>query len=428
MSTTRNASKTIMAAPKRTTRKKTKAVRKAATKTTKRPSSSRPSARPAKVTKRRAPKKAAPRVRAKTRHPIKKKATPVARRRAPKVVHAKKGSPLTLSRFAGNPILGPSEHFWESKWTFNPSALLHDGKVHMVYRAVGGNDVSMVGYAESSDGYSVDARFAEPMFFYRNVPQGVQTAFKIPYSSGGGFCGGSEDPRVTRIDDRVYMLFTAFDGWSSIRIGLTWLSLSDFLNRVWKWKKPIFISPPNEVHKNWVLFPEKVQGKYAILHRIAPKVSVAYVDSLETLGTTTFIKSSATGKAPKRRQWDDWVRGAGPSPIKTTQGWLLLYHAMDTRDPNRYKLGAMLLDLKDPEKVLYRATQPILEPDEWYENEGFKAGVVYSCGAVVKDDLLFVYYGGADAVCCVAVADLKKFLRTLMTSGAPKLARANAKR
>ena len=96
---------------------------------------------------------------------------------------------------------------------------------------------------------------------------------------------------------------------------------------------------------------------------------------------------------------------------------------MDHKNPDRYKMGAMILDLKDPTKVLYRSAEPILEPEEWYENEGYKSGVVYSCGAVVKDGVLFVYYGGADKVSCVATADLNLFLEELVRTGAPVLIR-----
>ena len=119
--------------------------------------------------------------------------------------------------------------------------------------------------------------------------------------------------------------------------------------------------------------------------------------------------------------WHKRTRSAAAPPIKTKDGWLLLYHAMDKDDGGRYKLGALLLDLKDPNKVLYRAQSPILEPDEWYENEGYKSGVVYSCGAVIKDGELFVYYGGADKVSCVATAHLDKFMKELVNSNASKL-------
>jgi predicted GH43/DUF377 family glycosyl hydrolase len=94
---------------------------------------------------------------------------------------------------------------------------------------------------------------------------------------------------------------------------------------------------------------------------------------------------------------------------------------MDLRDPTRYTLGAMLLDLDDPTKILYRSRTPILEPDFDYENHGFKAGVVYSCGAVINGGELYVYYGGADSVTCVAMANVDKFLSELKTYGAPKL-------
>jgi predicted GH43/DUF377 family glycosyl hydrolase len=107
--------------------------------------------------------------------------------------------------------------------------------------------------------------------------------------------------------------------------------------------------------------------------------------------------------------------------MRTKYGWLVLYHKMEKHDSNRYKLWAMILDIKDPTKVLYRSSQPILEPDEWYENEGYKSGVVYSCGAVIKDGQLFVYYGGADTVSCVATAKLDAFLKELVHSNTPLL-------
>jgi predicted GH43/DUF377 family glycosyl hydrolase len=88
---------------------------------------------------------------------------------------------------------------------------------------------------------------------------------------------------------------------------------------------------------------------------------------------------------------------------------------MDKNDPNRYKVGAMILDYHNPEKILYRSRVPILEPDEHYENEGMKAGVVYVCGAVVDGDVLHIYYGGADMVMCVASSNLDDFLGRLVT-------------
>jgi predicted GH43/DUF377 family glycosyl hydrolase len=94
---------------------------------------------------------------------------------------------------------------------------------------------------------------------------------------------------------------------------------------------------------------------------------------------------------------------------------------MDFRDYNRYKIGAMILDLENPEKVLYRSAYPVLEPDEYYENEGFKRGVIYSCGAIVKNKDLYIYYGGADMVSCVATANLDTFIKKIISGNKAKL-------
>lgn len=332
--------------------------------------------------------------------------------------------PHQLVRHEHNPIIEPRDgRYWETKATFNPGAVYADDRVHLLYRAIGGDDTSVLGYASSKDGVTVIERLDEPAF----VPdikkkEGAQgPAISPAYFSGGGWNGGCEDPRVTLLEGRVYLTYTAFDGWGSIRIALTSISLSDFLNRHWRWKKSALISPPGEIHKNWMLFPEKINGKYAILHSISPDILVDYFDDLKELESGERVIQSGRTITFRKGSWDSWIRGAGPPPIKTELGWLLFYHAMDAKDPNRYKLGAMILDANDPTKILYRSQSPILEPDFAYENRGFKSGVVYSCGAVVKDGELYVYYGGGDSVVCVAMARLDKFLDDLKKYGTPKL-------
>jgi len=328
---------------------------------------------------------------------------------------------LDLKRSKENPIIEPSDNkYWESKATFNPTAFYHDGKVHIIYRAIGDSDNSVLGYAESKNGLSVSETYPTPIYFNFMRHSSDRSLQPISYSSGGGWGGGCEDPRVTLIDDKVYMLYTAFDGWGSVRIALTSISLDDFIAKRFNWKLPVLISPPNQVNKNWVLFPEKIKGKYAILHSIAPKIMIDYFDSLDELDGTNFIYSVHQGS----RLWesrDKLIRGVGPSPLKTQYGWLILYHRMERHETHRYKLWAMITDINDPTKILYSSNKPILEPDEWYENEGYKSGVVYSCGAIIKDGQLFVYYGGADKVSCVATANLDKFLQELVKHGASKL-------
>lgn len=324
---------------------------------------------------------------------------------------------VELKRSPRNPIIEPRQYPFESKATFNPSAFHAHSKTHLVYRAIGDDDSSVLGYAASKDGYNISERL--PYFIYKrpnNFFRPDLSMSPIDYISGGGWNGGCEDPRLTLLGDTVYMLYTAFDGWGSVRITLTSIKLNDFENKKWNWTNPVLISPPGEIHKNWVLFPEKIAGKYAILHSFTPKILIDYFDSLDELdGKNKFIKSNNSRPVDSSRTWDSWFRGVGPAPIKTDLGWLVLYHAMDHKNPDRYRMGALILDLKDPKKILYRSEHPILEPEEYYENNGYKWGVVYSCGAVVKDGVLFVYYGGADKVIGVAsigladlLADLKK--------------------
>ncbi|MFH0890966.1 MAG: glycosidase [Candidatus Liptonbacteria bacterium] len=358
-----------------------------------------------------------------------KGAKPTGQRRVAKKVAAAREKVSFLRRSERNPIIQPAPgNSWESKAAFNAGAFEKDGKVHLLYRAIGNDDVSVLGYARSDDGIHISERLPEPAFVHRKTTNRSEPAYKLPYTSGGGWNGGCEDPRLTCIDGKVYLLFTDFDGWGSLRIALSSIDKNDFMNKNWDWEKPVPISPPGEVHKNWVLFPEKINGKFAILHSFYPHILIDYFDSLSQLDGTKFIKSDNSRPVDKTRSWDSWFRGVGPPPIKTDAGWLILYHAMDHRQPDRYRLGALVLDLKDPTKILYRSKNPILEPEEYYENQGYKWGVVYSCGAVVIDGTLFVYYGGADKVTCVASADLNEFLKQIKSGAAsPKLSRAGKK-
>jgi len=313
-----------------------------------------------------------------------------------------------------NPIIKPkSERSWEAKQVFNPAAVYDKGKVHLVYRAIGKDDVSSLGYANSENGVDVDHRSDKPIYFPSASFETNDLAPKVTYksySSGWGV-GGCEDPKITKIGNRYYMTYTAWDGNSPPRVALTSISVKDFIACRWNWAKPVLISPPGKINKNWSIFPKKVKGKYAILHSISPKILIDYFDDLDFDGKTyidSFYQPSG-----RKNHWDNWVRGVGPPPIETKIGWLILYHAMDKNDSGKYKLGAMILDKNDPSKILFRSRAPLLIPDKDYENTGFKPGVVYSCGAVVKDGRLLVYYGGADNVVCLAQIKLNNLLDDL---------------
>lgn len=335
---------------------------------------------------------------------------------------------LLLAKSSHNPILRPGTTPWTAEAVLNPAAAVLSGRTHLIYRAIGMDGVSRLGYASSSDGIVFDKRLPYPVYVAqkpRSLPGHAQRYSPILYPSGGSW-GGCEDPRMVVIEGRVYVTFNMFDGWDFIRVAAISIDECDFLaEQFWKWDGPHLLSRPGELHKNWVLFPEKIRGKYAILHSVAPDIEIAYRDSIEDIGLTEpFIKSwigSRNDLPARENAWDSFVRGAGPPPVRTDHGWLLFYHAIDKRDPGRYKLGAMLLDLNDPTKVLYRSVAPVLSPDEHYENHG-KPGIVYACGAVIQDGNLFVYYGGADKVVCVAITPLNAFLTALIHGDRPSLA------
>jgi predicted GH43/DUF377 family glycosyl hydrolase len=146
---------------------------------------------------------------------------------------------------------------------------------------------------------------------------------------------------------------------------------------------------------------------------------VDFVDSLDFDGTE-WLKGEYK-ISPRPGKWDSRKIGAGAPPLRTKYGWLLIYQSVGEQDSGRYKIGAMLLDIKDPTKVLYRSQSPILEPEKSYENNGFKPGVIYPCGAVIIGETLYVYYGGSDSYVCVATANLEEFLRELRHSQVARL-------
>ena len=321
---------------------------------------------------------------------------------------------ISLAKVKENPVLVPrKDSSWESVATFNPAALYDQGKVHLIYRAIGDDYTSVLGYATSHDGVNFSYRSKEPIYAHQENFQ-LQTSnlqlLNSLYWSGGGF-GGSEDPRLTKIGERIYMTYVALDAGLP-RVALTSISVDDFRSQRWLWERPVIISPPNVIDKNCVIFPEKIHNKYVIMHRVFPNILIDFEDNLEFDGTRWLKGEYVIG--PRAAMWDSRKVGAGAPPLKTKFGWLLIYQAVGEQDSSRYKIGAMILDRSDPTKILYRSDAPILEPTESYENEGFKFGVVYPCGAVLIGDRLFVYYGGADMVICVATAQLNSFLDELI--------------
>ncbi len=303
--------------------------------------------------------------------------------------------PVSLERFEGNPILEPTHNDdWESKYVLNPTAIYDNDTIHIIYRAQDENDTSVMGYAQTKDGFHIVEKLNEPIYVPR-IPEEVR---KEP-----GF-SGCEDARITKIDNRFYMCYTAYNGYGPARVAFTSIDENDFHMRKWKnWTVPILISPEGMDDKNACLISEKINDKYAFFHRLKHTIWLDFVENLGFDNGRTLGGRSVMCSRPD--SWDSEKVGIAGPPIKVENEWLLIYHALSSHD-GQYRLGAAMFDLQNG-VVTSRLDYPILEPKAEYENKGLRPGTVFSCGCVLKEDDLYVYYGGADEVVCVAKVEFK---------------------
>lgn len=308
---------------------------------------------------------------------------------------------MKLTRYSDNPIITPTNNWWEIQATFNPGATIYNDKVLLLYRAIGGDGFSRFGKAISADGF-VFERFAEPIF---------EAELENPLERLG-----VEDPRIAKIDDTYYIIYTEASVYQAkaykekkfapslshpapwrVRPGL--VTTKDFKNFE---RKGILLDIDT---KDAALFPEKINGQFVLLHRIYPNMIITYSDDMKNWHSEKILIS------PRPEFWDAERVGAGATPIRTKSGWLNIYHGIDSN--HRYMLGVLLLDLTDPTKVLYRSEDPILEPQEDYEMAGLTPNVVFTCGVIEKGGVLLVYYGAADKVIGVATIETEKLLNSL---------------
>jgi len=311
--------------------------------------------------------------------------------------------PKGFVRFPGNPIIAPRPGaLWESDGTINPAAIDLGDKTHILYRAVASGNVSTIGYAVSSDGLCIDERQDKPAYFPRAV---------FETRPGAATSYGCEDPRIVRIGDRLYMTYTAYDG-SVPRVAVSSISTDDFLARKWSaWAMPEAISPPGIDDKDAAILPEPVGGRYMIFHRVRDSICADFVDSLDF--SKERINKCIDIISPRRGMWDGGKVGISSPPLKTKDGWLLLYHGVSWS--TTYRVGAVLLDIDDPTIVKARTAIPLFEPEAEYERKGLKSNVVFPCGLVERNGILFLYYGAADSVIGVATMKLDGLLEMLKT-------------
>ena len=306
-----------------------------------------------------------------------------------------------FQRYSGNPILVPrAELRWEAKACFNPGALRLDDKVHLIYRAMSQDGTSVLGYATSSDGVHIDERLAAPIY-------GPTAPFEQKLRPGNSGC---EDPRLTLLDGMVYMFYTAFDGYTP-RVAYTSLPVDDFLARRWQWRPAQAITPPGIDDKDACLLERRIGGDYVVFHRFGDCIRINRCASLD-FGEGRWLDEKSAVIAPRTEYWDNRKFGIAAPPIETPHGWLLLFHRV-TKPDGIYKVEAMLLDRDNPFEVLADTAASLLEPEMPEERSGQTPNVVFPCGAVLMGGDVYLYYGAADSVVCLARMALSAIYKRL---------------
>jgi predicted GH43/DUF377 family glycosyl hydrolase len=215
-------------------------------------------------------------------------------------------------------------------------------------------------------------------------------------------CWGMEDPRITQIEETYYINYTAVSPRGAATALMSTKNFKDYT------RHGIIFLPEN---KDVTIFPEKIEDKYYAFNRPVPK-SIGTPDiwlskSVDIIGWGDhqhFYGVSEEG-------WENGRIGGGAPPIKTEKGWLKIYHAADKN--NRYCLGAFLLDINDPSRILAKSKVPLLEPEYPYEKNGFFGQVVFTCGCVLEGNYVKIYYGAADDSICLAEVDCLDVYRHL---------------
>ncbi len=297
---------------------------------------------------------------------------------------------MLIKRYHNNPILTKDDVPYPVATVHNAGVVKFGNKYIMIFRSHKMNGRSILGKAESSDGYN---------FKVDNVP------FMVPATEGifeEYEEYGVEDPRIVFLEGEYLITYSAYSR-HGVRIGLAKTKDFKTIER--------FSLITESDYRNVVIFPEKFNGLYARLDRPHSEISpwsiwISYSPDLKYWGESKLIMK------PLQYHWDEMKIGPGAPPIKTTRGWLSIYHGVfPTMDGSVYRLGVALHDLNDPSQVLGVGDEWVLQPEESYEIIGYVHNVVFTCGAVPEDDgTVKIYWGGADKVMCVGTANIESLV------------------
>jgi predicted GH43/DUF377 family glycosyl hydrolase len=336
---------------------------------------------------------------------------------------------MKIKRCSENPIVVPGIYDYRRVSVFNPGVIFDNGEFLMYERAAGGLRPfkTSIGLLKSKDGIHFETVSDKPVFSGEDL----------------GFPEGSvEDARVVKIDDVFYMCYAlqpyAFDCWptgiavpdyypehypswaqnnTAPMITRSGIAVSrDGIN----FSQLCYTTPPEIDDRDNALFPEKINGKFALLRRPMQYVGEEYgtnepgiwISFSDDLQNWTKPELLAVAEVP---QWEGLKIGAAAAPLKTEHGWLLLYHGVDSKSV--YRVGAMLLDLKDPKKVIARTKSPIMEPQEHYEKFGLIINnTIFPTAACLCKDELYIYYGCCDTCISLATVPIEELVQHILAN------------
>ncbi len=310
---------------------------------------------------------------------------------------------LKLTRLNGaEPLFRPRDLPWEKMGVLNAAATVYNGKILLLYRAVGDDHVSRFGTAVSSDGVHFEYTSDQPIF----APDPNSTYETL----------GVEDPRISYINGKYAIVYVASTlnqsearpnatDWKT-RISLAWTT--DFANFE---RKGVIMHNYND--KDATLFPVQWPDPngdfYYLYHRRHPSIWLSKSRDLNTWEDV--CSDTCMVVQPDGNSWDNDRIGIGTQPLYTEEGWIVFYHGRDKN--GTYRISAFLADLQKPDHIIAKLPYPILEPEYPFEQNGIVPNVVFTCGAVDIADTYWVYYGGADYTMGGAFIDKKSLLNEL---------------
>jgi beta-1,2-mannobiose phosphorylase / 1,2-beta-oligomannan phosphorylase len=334
-------------------------------------------------------------------------------------------------------ILSPTTLPFEVNGVLNPACIKEGNNVHVYYRAVDKDFKSTIGYAKLEGPLKVVERLKEP-FMVPNKKHKHQL----------------EDPRIVYLDGLYYLNYVAYDG-KNVRIAyatskdlktftrkgiispnITYTKAEEMFRECdAKLKERYFlfgayfkdITGKKTIiwDKDSMLFPKKINGKFAMLHRILPDIQIIYFKEFKDLTKAywgQYFRKLCDYVVLESKHWYETRNvGGGCPPIETDKGWLLIYHAVDDMDRGKtYRAGAALLDKKDPTKVIGHLHQPLFSPTEKWEKKGVVNNVVFPTGSAVFGKKLYIYYGTADTRIAAVSVNLKSLLNEIIKNKEPR--------